>query len=199
MYKCCYELDINISSDYKENALAIWNDLYEKEGTTVITTKEEHPELFEPLGELADWVVTKCRILNNVPDVHGTGFMHYAANKNQYYEGLDPLTKVDAGLNIPLFDLDGIETKWYHQDGPYDIEHHSFYKNRELEDELSFTEVDSFEIRTKPVLFRLGKWHKGDAKGYTKRRAMMSFHCKKTIDWDNWVHVWKQTGLLIER
>lgn len=199
MYNCCYELDIKIPEDYKANALSIWNDLYVKEGQTVRTTREEHPELFEPLGEMGEYLVTTCRILNNVPEIHGTGFMHYANNNHGYYPGHDEMMKVDAGLNIPLFDLDGIITRWYDQDGPWDLGPYDFYNDRELINRVSFTEVDSFEITTKPVLFRLGKWHKGDAKGYTKRRAMMSFSCKKNIDWDNWVNAWKKSGLLIER
>jgi len=27
----------------------------------------------------------------------------------------------------------------------------------------------------------------------------MSFSCKMTIDWDNWVNAWNKTGKLIER
>ena len=101
MYKCCYELDIELPEGYKENALSIWNDLYEKEGVTVKTNWETHLELFEPLGEMADWLVPTCRILNNVPETHGTGVMHYANNNHGYYPGKGEWVKVDAGLNIP--------------------------------------------------------------------------------------------------
>jgi len=199
MYKCCYELDIELPKGYKENALAIWNDLYEKEGVTVKTNRETHPELFEPLGEMADWLVPTCRILNNVPEIHGTGVMHYANNNHGYYPEKGEWVKVDAGLNIPLFDLDGIITRWWDQDEPDDLGPYDFYMDRDKINHTKFTEVDNFEITTKPVLFRLGKWHLGDAPGYTKRRAMMSFSCKMTIDWDNWVNAWKKTGKLIER
>jgi hypothetical protein len=203
MYKCCYELDIKIPNGLREHAVEIWEKLEEKfgkdESKTRHTTRQEHPELFEWLGPENEWLVDTVRILNNIPEVTGTGFMHFANNNHGYYPGKGEWVKADAGLNVPLFDLDGIETHWFDQQNPDDLGPYDFYIDRELIKKTKFNIVDRFEIKTKPVLFRLGKWHQGIAPGYTKRRTMLSFTCKYSCDWDNWVNVWKRTDKLIER
>ena len=202
MYKCCYELDIKIPNTLKEESLNIWENLegdFPGRYQTRHTNREDHPELWDLLGEMADWTVPIVRILNDVPEEIGTGFMHYANNNHGYYPGKGEWCKADAGLNVPLFDLDGIETHWFDQLNPDDLGPYDFFLDRDLINHTEFETVDKFQITTKPVLFRLGKWHRGMAHGYTKRRAMLSFTCLQSIDWDNWVNAWKKTGKLIER
>lgn len=202
MYKCCYELDIEIPDTLRQHSIDTWEsveDRFPGKDATRHVSRDEHPEFWDILGDMAEWTVPTMRILNDVPEKIGTGFRHFANNNHGYYPDKGEWVKADAGLNVPLFDLDGIETHWFDQDTPEDLGPYSFYIDRELHKRVPFTTVDRFEIREKPVLFRLGKWHQGMAPNYGKRRTMLSFTCKYSVDWDNWVNVWKKTGLLIER
>lgn len=190
MYNPCYDLDIQIDQKFIDRV----HEIFEIELPNARSDRapdvrrENYPELWEPLGELADWFSPVVRILNHEPSKLGTTAIHLDVNEHEQYEQ-DRYVIIQGALNIPLFDSIGIQTSWWRQKNPDDIHPYDFWYDKGYEME----KIYSHEIK-QPVLFRTGIWHSVEQS--MEKRPMLSFSTKYTVDWDTIVSVAASKGLV---
>lgn len=195
MHKHCYEVGLTIPSELMSQVNQVFED---RKGDAYSDRApdahiDDYPELFEMLGDMKGWFAPKVRILNHAPSKLGTTAIHFDVNEHWQYEGMDRFVKVEASLNVPLFVPEGLKTRWWQQVNPDVIHPYDFWEGKEYKMRM----VDEFEIQHRPVLFRTGAWHSVEASNTT--RTMLSFSARYGIDWDTFVNVWRDSGLLIER
>lgn len=208
MYKPCYELNIDIEDSFKTRVLEIFDEI--KEGHRKYlqpeALKSEHPELWEPLGPMADWFSPKVRIINHLTEDLGTAAIHLDVNEHEQYEDVSKDAITQCALNIPFFEPIGDITRWWRQKNPeyitpYDFwigDGHNLATHKTNNEKFEMEVIDEFEIKRKPVLFRVGIWH-NCVQPNPVIRCMLSFHAHYTIDWDTFVNIFKDANLLIDR
>jgi|TARA_B110000971_G_C19902478_1_gene450635 hypothetical protein len=195
MYNPCYNLSIEITENYKSRVQEIF--LLEEKNARSDRAPEIHrkhyPEIFEPLGELADWFSPVVRVLSHKPSKLGTTKIHLDVNEHNQYDQ-DRYVIVQGALNIPLFESKGVKTKWWRQNNPDNIHPYDFWYDKDFE----MTCIYEHEI-TKPCLFRTGIWHSVEQTPNDDVRAMLSFSTLYTVDWDTIVSVASSNGLLLQQ
>ena len=212
MFKSCYELNIEFNENYKKRASEVFDEIKSSAQKYIAPDcrRSDYPELWEPLGPLADWVSPKVRILNHVPSELGTAKIHLDVNEHGQFENilsceklsepgewhnrLNQFVIIQGSINIPLFESKGEVTRWYRPTKPGVMHPYDFWLGKDH----SMAVIDEFQIQAKPVLFRTGIWHSVDSVQESKR-LMLSFSANYTVDWDTLVMVAKNENILINR
>ena len=192
MFNPCYDIDINITEDYKNTVSKIFlkEEKNARSDRAPEVHKKDYPEIFQPLGELSDWFSPVVRVLSHKPSKLGTTKIHLDVNEHDQYEQ-DGYVIVQGSLNIPLFKSKGVKTKWWRQKNPDNIHPYDFWYGKNYEMECIY----EHEI-SKPVLFRTGIWHSVEQTPNDELRTMLSFSTLYTVDWDTIVSVAASKGLV---
>lgn len=190
--KCCYDLNINLPADFLEMVESVYTqeEKSARSDRAPEITREKYPEVFAPLGNLADWFSPVVRVLNHKPSKLGTTKIHLDVNEHDQYDQ-DRYVIIQGALNIPLFESKGVKTKWWRQTNPDDIHPYDFWYNKDYEMECIYEHVI-----TKPCLFRTGIWHSVEQTPDDEVRTMLSFSTLYTVDWDTIVSVADKYNLL---
>lgn len=192
MYKPCYDLFLNIDDAYKSRVQEIFK--LEEENARSDRAPEIHridyPEVFAPLGNLADWFSPVVRVLSHKPSKLGTTKIHLDVNEHDQYDQ-DRYVIVQGALNIPLFESKGVKTKWWRQTNPDNIHPYDFWYDKDYDMKC----IHEHEI-TKPCLFRTGIWHSVEQTPDDEVRTMLSFSTLYTVDWDTIVSVFASNDLV---
>lgn len=188
--KCCYNLNLNLPSDFKSTVEKIF---YEIENTARSDRdpeihRKDYPEVFAPLGDLVDWFSPVVRFLRQEPGKLGTTKIHLDVNEHDQYDQ-DRYVIVQGALNIPLFGSTGVKTKWWRQTNPDNIHPYDFWLGKEYNMECIYEHNIS-----QPCLFRTGIWHSVEES--PQARPMLSFSTLYTVDWDTIVSVADRYNLI---
>tara|TARA_R110000744_G_scaffold3851_3_gene14203 strand:+ start:911 stop:1537 length:627 start_codon:yes stop_codon:yes gene_type:complete len=208
MFKPCYELKLEIPSNFKERVDSIWDDIKNtnRKYRQPEALYSEYPELWDVLGPLKEWFAPKVRVINHTTDDLGTSAIHLDVNEHYQYENISEDAITQCALNVPLFKPVGDITRWWRQKNPDVIMPADFWIGDGKDFSTAKTNnniydmecIDEFEIKENPVLFRTGIWHSCEQANSTVR-TMLSFHAHYTIDWDTLVSTALKNDLLIER